>query len=641
MGKKNTRLFYFFIRLCILLILVACKRQPSSVESEARITAISVKVRNTLYSQQVELLLVSLHKQLENYRRIMVLFADDDLQTSQERLTSTQVGQMLFNEGLNQRAVFSKLVDELFASSIPARFGIFAVILDYIESAPDLYDADRLAFRETLNDLDARIGNASVLPALKLRQRIHEDIDALTQIERVYNQEIARISSPFDHNRGIVLKRQKWVDYIVYLRSFYTRKMILRDYGMIEADPMSVEGSELEMFGNELPLKTLVLTFDDGPHRVYTREIKDILKRYAVPAVFFEVGRNLGRLDSGGKPRLGALSKISGELIEEGYAVGNHSMTHDLLSKLTGQALRREIMDPDILLRAIDARRAPLFRFPYGARNVEGLRLLSQMGLKSVRWNIDSLDWADPVPNSVARRVLAQVSKKKRGIILFHDIHDRAVKALPQILDQLIADGYQFAGWDGHGFSVNHSQPRNTEAEDTETVIINSHSWATVIGVDDYNKWPKLKYAVNDAQAIANTLVESLGFPSSHVILLKNREATHDKIMAAFNTQLTNSRIQKNDRLFVFFAGHGAVRRLSFGHDLGYIIPADSNPGNFATDAISMTEIQNIAENFQAKHVLFVIDACYSGLRLTPGAIETDAHLPMNIHRMSRQMLTA
>ncbi|HHW4679982.1 MAG TPA: caspase family protein, partial [Xylella taiwanensis] len=165
------------------------------------------------------------------------------------------------------------------------------------------------------------------------------------------------------------------------------------------------------------------------------------------------------------------------------------------------------------------------------------------------------------------------------------------------------------------------------ETDDTGKRITAPHSWATVIGVDDYIKWPKLQYAANDAQAIANTLIESLGFPSSHVILLKNREATRDKILAAFSRQLANGRIQRNDRLFVFFAGHGATRQLSFGRNLGYVIPADSNPANFVDDAISMTEIQNIAKNFEVKHVLFVIDACYRGLGLTPGEAETDTHL--------------
>ena len=62
-------------------------------------------------------------------------------------------------------------------------------------------------------------------------------------------------------------------------------------------------------------------------------------------------------------------------------------------------------------------------------------------------WNVDSMDWADPVPKSIAERVLAEVDKAQRGIILFHDIHGRAAQALPTVLDQLVADGYRFATW--------------------------------------------------------------------------------------------------------------------------------------------------------------------------------------------------
>ncbi|HHW4672580.1 MAG TPA: caspase family protein, partial [Xylella fastidiosa subsp. pauca] len=142
------------------------------------------------------------------------------------------------------------------------------------------------------------------------------------------------------------------------------------------------------------------------------------------------------------------------------------------------------------------------------------------------------------------------------------------------------------------------------------------------------------------AQANANTLIQSFRFPSSHVILLKNREATRDKILSVFN-DLANGRIQKNDRLFVFFAGHGATRQLSLGRDVGYIIPVDSDPAHFADDAISMTKIQNIAKSFEAKHVLLVMDACYSGLGLMPKQTQTSPRLATNINRMSRQILTS
>ena len=121
--------------------------------------------------------------------------------------------------------------------------------------------------------------------------------------------------------------------------------------------------------------------------------------------------------------------------------------------------------------------------------------------------------------------------------------------------------------------------------------------------------------------------------------MLKNSEATRTGILAAFHDKLAHRGIQKNDRIFVFFAGHGATRKLSSGRDLGYIVPVDSDPNQFATDAIPMTEIQNIAESLTAKHVLFVMDACYSGLGLTRGG--STSFLRDNAKRMGRQMLTA
>jgi len=584
-------------------------------------------------------LLAALQDQLDGYRRIIVLLADEDAQSARDRATSSRIGQQLFHDGLERRQAIAGQFDTLLRDARPQRFAALGAVLDYIESAPELYDADRLAFREVLRDLHERIGADSSLPAVKLHQRIGEDLDALDEIERNYNQEITRIFSRFERTRAIALKREKWEDYVAHLRKHYDREAILRDFGVIEPYPMSMKDSEREIFGRALPRKTVVLTFDDGPHKAHTDEIVAILKRYDVPGVFFEVGRNLGVVDADGKVKLGPMAGISRQLMADGYAVGNHSLTHAQLSRTSGDALRQQVLDTDVLLRQVGDKRAPLFRFPYGARNAEGLQLLNEAGLKSIMWNIDSMDWADPVPESIVQRVLAQVEKEQRGIILFHDIHDRAVKALPQILDKLIADGYQFAGWNGRDFSV--SRARSTAASEATVTTGYEKSWAIVIGIDDYASWPKLEYASRDAQAIADTLTGQFGFPSSQVIVLKNQQATRNNILAAFHDRLADGRTQKNDRVFVFFAGHGATRRLASGRDLGYIIPVDSNPDEFATDAIAMTDVQNIAESLQAKHVLFVMDACYSGLGLTRGGTSSSAFLRENARRTARQMLTA
>ena len=582
---------------------------------------------------------------LASYRKTIVLFADEKSMSDKERDEANRVGHAMFHDNQARIAKLDEALDTLTASSNTARFDGLESLLAYVESDKSLFDADRLAFRELLESLRGYLARDSSLAAIKMHKRISEDLDALAEIEHNYEKEIRQVFGRFDQQRAIELKRERWEDYVAHLKKIYTREQILKDYGVIlpypekkgeKADETVTAGSH-EIFGNELPKKTVVLTFDDGPHRTYTEEIAAILKQYDAPAIFFNVGRNLGSVDANGKVKLGAGAAVSRKLKAEGYVLANHSFSHAQLSKQTGDSLKAEIFNTDALLKEVDANRSPLFRFPYGARNHEGLQALAGAHLQSVMWNIDSLDWADPVPSSIADRVLRTLDKEGRGIILFHDIHERTVKALPMILERLSAEGYQFAGWDGSGFKVAKSSAPVEQKASITTGYENS--WAIVIGIDDYAKWPKLQYAVRDSQAIRQTLIEKFNFAPERVLSLKNGEATRAGILAAFHDKLAHGGVQKNDRIFVFFAGHGATRKLSSGRDLGYIIPADSDPNQFATDAIPMTEMQNIAESLTAKHVFFVMDSCYSGLGLTRGG--SNAFLRENAKRIGRQMLTA
>lgn len=582
-----------------------------------------------------------LRELLAGYRKIIVLLADEDKLSAAEREHANQAGLSLFHDNLKRATELVALFESGAASVPPVRLALLGSLLDYVESAPELYDADRLAFREVLRSLQGLIAKDGSLPAIKLHKRIGEDLDALAEIERNYEKEIRQVFGRFE-TRAIELKRERWADYLASLKKRYSREQILKDHGIVmpyrtNAGKQKYE-EDGEVFGHSLPPKTLVLTFDDGPHGTYTPEISAILKQYGVPAVFFQVGNNLGSLGADGKPKLGARAEVSRQLLASGHVLANHSQTHVQLSKRSGDELKAEILHTDELLKAVDKRRSPLFRFPYGARNAEGLAMLESAHLRSIMWNIDSLDWADPVPASITQRVLNTVEKEGRGIVLFHDIHERTVKALPTILSRLVAEGYQFASWDGNGFTV----AKSVQAPAAPVVTAGSYgnSWAIVIGIDDYAKWPRLQYAVRDARAVRESLIQKFGFQPDHVMTLENGEATRARILSAFHDKLLHGGMKKNDRLFVFFAGHGATRRLSSGRDLGYVIPVDSDPDQIATDAIPMTELQNIAESVTAKHVLFVMDACYSGLGLTRGA-GSSGFLRDNNKRIGRQMLTA
>ncbi|MEB0229452.1 polysaccharide deacetylase family protein [Undibacterium sp. 10I3] len=580
---------------------------------------------------------------LAAYRKVIVLLGDEKSLNAKEKTAANRIGQALFHENLGRLVAVDDYLDSLKKLKAPEREAAYDTILNFIESGEGLFDADRLAFREVLLKLQKAIATEQTLPAIKLHKRVGDDLAALDEIEREYDKELKDIFSRFE-TRSIELKRERWDDYLNKLRKLYPREQILKDYGVILPYPEIPEpvdpaaAKDKDIFGTGLPAKTIVLTFDDGPHAKYTDEIAAILKQYNVPAVFFQVGRNVGTVDAQGKEKLNKNADISKKLLASGYAIGNHSFSHALLSKENGDSLHAEIAQTDQLLKAIDPARSSLFRFPYGAKNKEGMQILSSLGLRSVLWNIDSLDWADPVPNSIANRVLATVDKEQRGIILFHDIHERTVKALPLVLDKLIADGYHFAGWNGSEFKVGKETTAPVEKISITTDYQNS--WAVVIGINDYAKWPKLQYAVQDANSIRDMLIGRLGFSSDKVITLTNADATRNNILSVFHDKLGHGQLKKDDRVFVFFAGHGATRKLSSGRNLGYIIPVDSDPEQISVDAIPMTDLQNIAESLNAKHILFVMDACYSGLGLTRGG-GTSSFLRENAKRLGRQMLTA
>src|SRR5215831_1160088 len=237
----------------------------------------------------------------------------------------------------------------------------------------------------------------------------------------------------------------------------------------------------------------------------------------------------------------------------------------------------------------------PLFRPPYGERDSKVLAAIEAHQMKSILWNIDSKDWADPVAKSIANRVVADARRYGHGIILMHDIHERTIEALPLIIETLKGDGYRFVSWNGQEFADEAPKTILTSAPVPEPTLNLYHDgWAVFIGIDNYPKWPQLKYAVNDANGMKEILLRKFHFKPDHVITLLNEEATREKILSVLGDTLANPQnVQHDDRVFVFFAGHGATRKLPSGRDLGYIVPYDADSQNFQGQSISRTNFQD------------------------------------------------
>jgi peptidoglycan/xylan/chitin deacetylase (PgdA/CDA1 family) len=393
---------------------------------------------------------------VENQRRILVL---RDAANLEDRAEARRAGQYLFfhNQQLGRR-----LVDEITHSPqvMPARY------LEMIRALDDSAygDEDRLFFRSILEALSRR------LPPGEHRDA-NQRLQHLAELRKVLGDsfESAFQLVPLKPGRA---HANRWEEYVARLAQTMTAKKILADLDReLASDPepptqlteAAARARVLEWNGEELPDKAVLLTFDDGPHPIHTPVILDILKEHDVQAVFFQVGRNLGEI-SHGVAMPGHNQKIVSRLILEGHAIGNHSFTHPVLPKLDNQHVAREIADTQALIEAMVPEgngRTGTFRPPYGARDDKVLGQIEQHHLRSVVWNIDSEDWADPLPDSVVHRVVQETEKAGRGIILMHDIHARTVEALPKVILELKKRGFRFARWDGKTLVVHPTSQAN------------------------------------------------------------------------------------------------------------------------------------------------------------------------------------
>jgi hypothetical protein len=143
-------------------------------------------------------------------------------------------------------------------------------------------------------------------------------------------------------------------------------------------------------------------------------------------------------------------------------------------------------------------------------------------------------------------------------------------------------------------------------------------SWALIIGINEYQSLPRLTGAVKSAKMVREKLVREFGFDPENVIELYDDQATRENILKAFDRLMDVKRVSRDDRVFVFFAGHG-VTRVVGGKEKGYIMPVDGVMEKFASTAISTDQLHEFQEAIPAKHLFYVMDACYSGTIFTRG----------------------
>ena len=171
----------------------------------------------------------------------------------------------------------------------------------------------------------------------------------------------------------------------------------------------------------------IALTFDDGPHPVYTPQILDILRQYGIHATFFLIGENAERYP-----------ELVLRILREGHEIGNHTYGHANLQKTEPEQIREEILSAENILLQIGDMRPKLLRPPgglYDGRVCEAARALDY---DIILWTVDTLDWAHPSVETIEETVKSRV--QCGDIILCHDFVGGAPSPTPEALRRILPD---------------------------------------------------------------------------------------------------------------------------------------------------------------------------------------------------------
>ena len=176
--------------------------------------------------------------------------------------------------------------------------------------------------------------------------------------------------------------------------------------------------------------KKVALTFDAAWGSDKTLKIVETLKNAGVEGTFFLVGFWIDENED----------KVK-QIDDAGFDIGTHSETHPKMSTLSQTKMSSELETSMSKITKITGKPVKFFRAPFGDYSDMVLNTASALGLKTIQWDVDTLDWKGLSGEEIFNRV--KMGVKNGSIILCHNNSDHILEALPLIISYLKDNGYQ------------------------------------------------------------------------------------------------------------------------------------------------------------------------------------------------------
>ena len=207
-------------------------------------------------------------------------------------------------------------------------------------------------------------------------------------------------------------------------------------------------------------MKSLVLTFDDGPDIRYTPVLLDLLKHENIPAAFFVMGNHAVNCPH-----------FIRQMLADGHTVGLHTMNHKNALLSRPAFIRKDFSSCVRLYRELTGTNPVYFRPPWGISSPVTNQCIRHYHMKRVLWDVMAQDWESHTTSGIiADRLKQRVFDG--AVLCLHDAGEdtggakgapmRMIDALISVIPWLKSQGYQFLTLDQYvkGVTSHDIQPR-------------------------------------------------------------------------------------------------------------------------------------------------------------------------------------
>lgn len=213
--------------------------------------------------------------------------------------------------------------------------------------------------------------------------------------------------------------------FVIWVSAFFLIRGALLPITAVNAE------RKLPIYSVSTAEKKVAISFDCAWGVEYTDKLLETMKKHGVKCTFFAVEFWVEKYP-----------EYARKIVDAGHELGTHSKTHPYMSKLTKAQIEEELVSSSAAIERVTGVKPTLFRPPYGDYNNTLVETAQELGLYTIQWDVDSLDWKNLSAGEIALRIIN--GAKEGSIILCHNNGLHTADALPMIFSTLHNRGYEF-----------------------------------------------------------------------------------------------------------------------------------------------------------------------------------------------------